>query len=159
MSRSAEVTTGIRLRAAEPSDLEALARLEAACFADPWQVADLAPWLDPVRGAVRIAERAGVAGPVGAAVFALLPGEAELLRVAVEPALRRHGVARELLLAALAELARGGRPDCFLEVRAGNAAALALYERLAFRTVALRRHYYPDGEDALICRCDGGALG
>jgi ribosomal-protein-alanine N-acetyltransferase len=159
VSRGAEVTAGIRLRAAEPSDLEALARLEAVCFADPWQAADLAPWLNPERGAVRIAQRVGADRPVGAAVFALLPGEAELLRVAVEPALRRQGVARELLLAALAELVRGGRPDCFLEVRAGNTAALALYERLAFHTVALRRHYYPDGEDALICRRHGGTLG
>jgi ribosomal-protein-alanine N-acetyltransferase len=38
-----------------------------------------------------------------------------------------------------------------LEVRAGNEAAVRLYESLGYRTVATRRAYYPDNrEDALV---------
>lgn len=38
-----------------------------------------------------------------------------------------------------------------LEVRAGNEAALALYENLGFKRVAVRKRYYPDNrEDAVV---------
>ena len=37
-----------------------------------------------------------------------------------------------------------------LEVRASNAAAIALYEQLGFQHVGRRRGYYPDGEDACL---------
>jgi len=39
-----------------------------------------------------------------------------------------------------------------LEVRADNAAAIALYERLRFRAISTRPRYYPDGTDALVMR-------
>jgi len=40
---------------------------------------------------------------------------------------------------------------CFLEVRAGNHAALALYEKAGFARRGLRRNYYRDpADDALI---------
>ena len=38
-----------------------------------------------------------------------------------------------------------------LEVRAGNEAAIGLYESFAFKRIGLRRRYYSDnGEDAII---------
>ncbi len=40
--------------------------------------------------------------------------------------------------------------DLFLEVRVGNAAAIALYRAFAFEQVTIRKRYYPDGEDALV---------
>ena len=42
-----------------------------------------------------------------------------------------------------------------LEVRADNAAALALYEQAGFATISLRRRYYQPGDiDAVIMRKD-----
>jgi ribosomal protein S18 acetylase RimI-like enzyme len=35
-------------------------------------------------------------------------------------------------------------------VRASNRGALALYEKLHFTRRATRRHYYSDGEDAIV---------
>jgi ribosomal-protein-alanine N-acetyltransferase len=43
-----------------------------------------------------------------------------------------------------------GLDAAWLEVRAGNAAAIALYERFGFTTVGRRPGYYADGEDALV---------
>ncbi len=77
------------------------------------------------------------------------PGECELLNLAVEPAARRKGIARSLLLEAIA-----GAPGAwFLEVRASNRAAIQLYESAGFRAVARRPGYYRDpAEDAIVMR-------
>ncbi|WP_254453743.1 hypothetical protein [Siccirubricoccus sp. G192] len=47
-----------------------------------------------------------------------------------------------------------GAAAMFLEVAAGNPAALALYRGLGFDRVGQRRRYYPDGSDALVLRRD-----
>ena len=82
-----------------------------------------------------------------------LADEMSLLSLAVHPAARRQGIARALHHAALAAL----RPAvAFLEVRANNHAAQALYADLGYRVSGRRRAYYPnpDGsrEDALVLR-------
>ena len=71
--------------------------------------------------------------------------EAEVLTLAVAPAVRRRGIAAALLRAAMARgQARGGATAMFLEVATGNAAALALYRREGFVEVGRRRRYYAD---------------
>ena len=77
-------------------------------------------------------------------------GEAELLRVAVDPAHRGQGLGRRLLEACQRELAAAGMGNLFLEVRATNAAAIQLYRRCGWQRCGLRPGYYPDGEDALL---------
>jgi ribosomal-protein-alanine N-acetyltransferase len=136
------------IRPAGPEAAVLLAALEARSFADPWTRADLEPLFGAGAAAAFLARDAAGAA-VGFALFQLLPGEAELLRIGVVPEARRRGAARRLLAAALGALAAGGRPACHLEVRAGNLPACALYERLGFVRVGLRRAYYADGEDAL----------
>jgi ribosomal-protein-alanine N-acetyltransferase len=45
----------------------------------------------------------------------------------------------------------------FLEVRASNASAIALYEKRGFAEVGLRRNYYPTAkgsEDAILMALD-----
>jgi ribosomal-protein-alanine N-acetyltransferase len=135
-------------RRAGPHDLALLEALEVTCFEQPWHGRELAVWLEPERGAAWLVESGGRA--VGFALFQLLPGAAELLRVAVTPDARRRGLARAALAEALRSLAGDGRPTCYLEVRSGNRPALALYEALGFRTLGLRRAYYENGEDALV---------
>jgi ribosomal-protein-alanine N-acetyltransferase len=79
-------------------------------------------------------------------------GEAELLTIAVEPGLRRQGVGRSLLAAALAAC----EGPMFLEVASDNAAAVALYRSLGFVGCGHRRDYYGPSRDALILRHDPG---
>ncbi|TCZ55290.1 GNAT family N-acetyltransferase [Roseicella aquatilis] len=81
-------------------------------------------------------------------------GEAEILTLAVLPAARRQGLGAALMAAALAGAAARGAEAMFLEVAAGNAAALPLYRGLGFAEVGRRRRYYPDGADALVLRRD-----
>jgi ribosomal-protein-alanine N-acetyltransferase len=76
--------------------------------------------------------------------------EVHLLSLATEPAVRRRGAARALLAAVLGAEREKGARLAHLEVRAGNAEALAFYADAGFRALGRRRGYYPDGEDALL---------
>lgn len=76
-------------------------------------------------------------------------GEAELLRIAVDPARRGEGLGRALLAACQAELADQGMTTLFLEVRASNREAISLYRACGWKPCGRREGYYADGEDAL----------
>lgn len=146
---TASGVAALEIRPACAGDLDRLAWLEEAAFADSWPPQVLAFELIHPRALVLVAARAGEP-PAGYACFRQVAGEAELLRVGVDPAERRRGVAFALVRQGLERLAREGVTDCFLEVRTGNEAALGLYRRLGFAAVGRRRGYYRDGTDALI---------
>ena len=96
-------------------------------------------------------------------------GTAEVLNLAVVPEYRGRGLGGGLLDAGLAAVRARGGSEVFLEVRASNTLAQALYAARGFRTENRRRGYYrrPD-EDALVLRLlldparpndgDGGTL-
>lgn len=80
-------------------------------------------------------------------------GEAHILNICVEPRARRRGVAWALLDALLEVAVAAGAETAFLEVRASNEGAIALYEQANFQHVGQRNDYYPapfGREDALI---------
>ena len=116
-----------------------LRALDAAVFGDAWT--DPAP-----QEAVWMVEGAAFARWS----VLRLAGEAELLRIAVDPARRGEGLARALLAAAEADLAPLGIQDLHLEVRDSNAAARGLYEACGWAPAGLRKAYYRDGEDAAL---------
>ena len=77
--------------------------------------------------------------------------ELHINNVAVRERYRRLGIGRALLDRILAEGKRSEVPCAFLELRAGNIAALALYEDCGFRVTARRSKYYSEPvEDALV---------
>ncbi|WP_106478982.1 ribosomal protein S18-alanine N-acetyltransferase [Phytohalomonas tamaricis] len=91
---------------------------------------------------------------VGFAVLALQPFDGELEMIAVSPAQRRKGMGRRLLDHCIAQARNESKERVLLEVRSGNAEAVALYEQAGFIRDGRRRDYYPlaDGkrEDALL---------
>ena len=93
--------------------------------------------------------------PAGGFILARIAAdEAEILTLAVAPPRRRAGSGLALLSAAITTATRYGAKSIFLEVSLTNIAAQALYTRLGFCQVGRRRHYYPDGGDALVMRRD-----
>ncbi len=77
--------------------------------------------------------------------------ELHINNVAVRERYRRCGIGRALLTAVLAKGRQAGVQCAYLELRAGNSAALALYEKCGFRVTAKRTRYYSDPvEDALV---------
>lgn len=85
--------------------------------------------------------------------------EAELLTLAVDPAARRAGCGRALVLQFLGEVTRRGAVQAFLEVASDNAPALALYRATGWAETGRRRAYYGAGRDALVMRHDLAAAG
>lgn len=130
-----------------------MARIHAAAFAGgrAWSEAEIAGLL--TSGGV-----AAIPGEDGFALVRVIPPEAELLTIAVEPARQGRGIGAAILTAALDHAARAGATTLFLEVDAGNAAARALYAGAGFARIGRRKAYYrhPDGtrSDALILSRD-----
>ncbi len=87
---------------------------------------------------------------VGYAGGWIVDGDVQILKVGVDSAWRRHGIARELLSRVAADARDLGARTCSLEVRAGNEGAQAFYRALDFESLGKRPRYYSDGEDALI---------
>jgi [ribosomal protein S18]-alanine N-acetyltransferase len=145
-----ETSAGLAIRPARAEDLDAIVRLEETSFKDAWPAEMLACELAHPRALLLLAARGAEDPPAGYAAFRHAAGEAELLRLAVDPAQRRHGIARALVAAGLERLDREGIQVCFLEVRLDNAPAVTLYESLGFARIGHRRGYYRDGSDALI---------
>jgi [ribosomal protein S18]-alanine N-acetyltransferase len=145
------------LRVATPVDLDAIMDLETSTFgSDAWSAESMSSELasehtyylfafDPASPAV-LAGYGGLLAPADS-------GEGDIQTLAVAPDARRHGLGRTLVTALLAEAAARGAEEVFLEVRADNPNARALYDSLGFEQIAVRAKYYqPDGVDAQIMR-------
>lgn len=83
----------------------------------------------------------------------LIMDEVTVLNLFVSPGSRRQGIAVQLLRAAQKRARQDGAARCLLEVRAGNQAALALYQSMGFTEDGRRKGYYPgvtEREDAVL---------
>lgn len=76
--------------------------------------------------------------------------EVQITFLAVAPAHRREGIGEALIHHAAAACRDIGVETMQLEVRSGNAAAIALYKKCGFVQVGLRPKYYGGTEDALL---------
>lgn len=138
-------------RSATAADLPALAALDAACFGNPWSVADYRQELERPFARLWLLEDS-----VGLAAFCcawVLGDEAHLLRIATRHGERRRGLGRRLLSALLEHAAASGCRQILLEVAAGNVPAVGLYTAFGFAPIGRRKGYYahpPD--DALVMR-------
>ena len=133
------------------SHVAQVAALEKICFSDPWSENSVASELKNPLSCWLVAEEDGkVTGYVGSQT---VMDESDMMNVAVHPDHRRKGIA-EALVAELVEALKKRESRCLtLEVRASNEPAKALYEKLGFTQVGLRKNYYRNPkEDALILR-------
>jgi ribosomal-protein-alanine N-acetyltransferase len=128
-----------------------VAALEKLCFADPWSEMSIASELRSIWSYWVVAVDHGqVVGYIGSQSSY---DETDIMNVAVHPDWRRRGIAESLIECLIQELKNRGSHALMLEVRASNAPATALYEKLGFRQVGLRKNYYRNPkEDALILR-------
>lgn len=139
---------------ATPADLEAIDEIERYSFARPWPRSTFEAELTRDVARLEVARTTAILGFCNYWIVADpqgLRGEVHILAIATHPDHRRAGIGAALLAHALAEGRAQRAGLATLEVRRGNAPAIALYERAGFRTVHVRRQYYQDnGEDALV---------
>ncbi|WP_092967773.1 ribosomal protein S18-alanine N-acetyltransferase [Agromyces sp. CF514] len=149
------------MRRARLSDVDAIMLLERATFiTDAWSEDLMRAEISGEHGYYLVAvdeeaepERrlmgyAGLYAPAGT-------GDADVQTIAVAPFTRGVGLGRGLMHALITHARRVHVSRVFLEVRADNPIAKALYESLGFVEIGVRKGYYqPDGVDAISMRLD-----
>lgn len=144
------------LRTATAEDLDQIMALEHASFpTDAWSEAMMREELASPHGRYLVDEEAGRL--VGYAGLRAIKGakDADVQTIAIAEAARGRGRGRALLHGLLTEAAERGVHDVFLEVRADNPVAQALYASEGFHEVGRRpRYYQPDDVDAIVMKLD-----
>ena len=145
---------GIFIERARLSDAQDIEKIEQSCFEDAWSLSAISSHLESDYTLTLVArDREGHA--LGYISASLLSPEAEIYRVATLSEHRRRGIGSLLLREFIAESERDSCEHLFLEVRASNTAAKALYFSHGFRETGLRKNYYKNPkEDALILAKD-----
>jgi [ribosomal protein S18]-alanine N-acetyltransferase len=138
------------IRRMTPEDVPAVHEIDLLSFSLPWTERSFRFELteNPItRGWV-----AEVDGKIIAMlVLWFIIDEAHIATIAVHPNFRRQGIGEQILLHALRDVQDEGAQRAFLEVRAGNLAARAMYRKYGFEVTGVRRRYYKDNnEDALL---------
>lgn len=133
-----------------PDDLAQAFAIECRSHAFPWSEKTFAS----NQGERFINLRLDVDGQMAAfAITQVVLDEASLFNIAVDPAFQRRGLGRQLLQHLIDELIKRDVLTLWLEVRASNLPAIALYEQLGFNQVSRRPNYYPTAsghEDAIL---------
>lgn len=136
-------------------DVDQVMAIEAVSFPTPWPREAYVYELTRNRNAVCwVAEMTrGDDHPqlVGSTVIWIGPQGAHIGTLAVHPDYRRHGIGGSLLARTLIEVKKRGGDQAYLEARASNTPAQALYRKLGFIPIGVQKDYYADtGEDAII---------
>lgn len=134
------------IRVAGIEDAEGLAALHARSFSTPWDA-------DSIRALLRQtgcdALLAAAPAPAGFLLMRTIVDESEILTVAVDPAMRRRGLAGKLLAEGLKRAAALGSRVCHLEVAHDNVAAISLYRAHGFVECGRRPSYYARGHSTV----------
>lgn len=130
------------------ADLDQVLTIEQACFPRGWSRSHFQAELASERASCVVAELDGRV--TGYLCLTVLLDEAEILDVAVDPALQGRGIGAQLVQWACEEAIRRGARLLLLEVRATSQPAIALYERFGFQRTGLRKAYYENTIDAIL---------
>ena len=133
-----------------PEHIPQIEELEKRCFSMPWPAELLKTQLkDEQHEFIAALDASGrVLGYVGMMVVL---DEGYISNVAVDPECRRRGIGDALIDRLCAVCREHELAFVSLEVRAGNAPAIALYEKHGFAVAGRRKNYYErPREDALI---------
>lgn len=157
MTEAAARRGELALTLAGEADLPALACVRRSAAAELAPISRAFAWRPGEPGVdIYCAVEAGAC--VGYLVIEHAGDQAHVHELAVAGGARRRGIATALLAHAIRAVRSAGASGAWLELREGNAAARALYERAGFRATGRRPHYYreSDGssEDAIVMRLD-----
>jgi len=139
------------IRPMELRDVEAVVEIEKICFTMPWSEKSYRDTLANGNALYLVAETEDTKEIVGMCGVFKMIDEGDISNVAVHPDYRRKKIAKQMMEELLIRGEKFGIGAFTLEVRAGNKAAIKLYENLGFRTEGVRKRFYDKPvEDALI---------
>lgn len=132
-------------------NLAGVCAVAKACFSDPWSDELFAKELGNEQVYYIVAKEENEV--VGFAAL-LFNGElGEILDIAVLPEKRKKGIGAALMNDLLEKVAEKNFLEVHLEVREGNKAAIALYEKYGFRPIGLRKNYYRNPDEGALLMC------
>jgi len=143
------------IRPAKQSDKDFLVRLSGEVFSiyGPYR-GTVSRWFESGVTTTLISMAEGM--PVGFVMIGALPGDrlgetrAEVLAIAVTPEFQQRGIGDELLQFAQRKVEELGEPRLFLHTAKENLAAMKLFLRNGYRSVEIKKGFYPSGQDALM---------
>ncbi len=144
------IVKGIALRSeiltATEDDIGAISKMEQDYFTDNWSENSIKTQVENKK--VTVIKFAGEV--IGYCIFMTAADEGEILRIAINKNIRKSGLGKKLLCASMEIMQNEGANEIFLEVRASNEGAIALYKSVGFEEIGTRKGYYDDGEDARL---------
>lgn len=75
---------------------------------------------------------------------------AEIIKIGVKKEYQRQGIAKQMFLELISTLKQQQLTKIMLEVNVNNAYAIAFYKAMGFVKIAERKHYYKNGDAALV---------
>jgi [ribosomal protein S18]-alanine N-acetyltransferase len=147
---SAVLKPNYQFRPMTERDLDAIMEIEPHIYSHPWTRGNFADSLKSAHSAWVLVQDANI---IGYALMMMVLDEAHLLNLSISQSYQKQGLGR-LLLEHMIQIAQDLKAaNMFLEVRASNISAIALYENVGFNEMAVRRGYYPahqGREDAIL---------
>ena len=137
-------------RPMQEGDLDVVMQIEPTIYSHPWTRGN---FLDSLRAGHQAWVMMQNKVMVGYAVVMIVLDEAHLLNMSIAAPFQKKGLGRQLLVSIINQMKSNDIANIYLEVRASNEAALALYQKMGFLQSSIRRGYYPveDGrEDAIL---------
>jgi len=132
------------------ADLDAIMEIEPHIYSHPWTRGNFADSLKSAHNAWVLMHNEEI---IGYALMMMVLDEAHLLNLSISKAYQKQGLGRLLLEHMISIAQTLNAANMFLEVRASNISAIALYENIGFNEMAVRRGYYPahhGREDAIL---------
>ncbi|MBS5143066.1 MAG: ribosomal protein S18-alanine N-acetyltransferase [Firmicutes bacterium] len=139
----------MKIREMQLDDLEQVMTIEEANFSVPWTETGFFTFLLREDTLFLVAEEGEkILGYCGVVT---VQDEGDITNVAVEKNSQNQGIGKKLLEEMFQRTQKAGVCRLFLEVRAGNAAALHLYEKMGFVQMGIRKNYYEQPvEDGVV---------
>ena len=139
----------VNIRNMEMTDLGTIVEMENDIFPDPWSSKAFSDIIFEPNWRSLVVETNGVI--VGYACYLIIDIEVHLANIAVTELYRRKSVAKKLVEHILRVVSDLKCEYILLEVRLGNAQAIAFYEKHGFRLMCRCPDYYHNPvEDALV---------
>lgn len=148
----------VRLQQATPEFAGDVAALHGSLFENAWDADGVRRLLEHPASVAMVATAERPWRVIGFILAQLTADEAEILSLGVEASSQRAGAGRKLVQGLIDTAQRKGVKRMFLDVAAGNVAAIALYRAMGFAQMGRRKDYYSHAggrrEDALLMARD-----
>lgn len=138
----------MKLRKWNANDVPQIYKIETESFSSPWSERVFRETVEARNVFGLVAEDGEDICGFICCIFDGFDGE--ILNIAVRAEKRRMGIGNALIEGVIELLGGFGAERVFLDVRRGNEPAKALYRKLGFTPVYVRKKYYENTEDAIV---------